>query len=75
MSERIENGVTAMVEQIIKSSGGDCENLFRKVADATEKPLLNAVMTATKGNQSKAAIMLGINRATLRTKLKRHGMM
>ena len=37
-----------------------------------EEPLLRAVMKATCGNQSKAAAMLGLNRGTLRTKLRHY---
>ena len=35
-----------------------------------EKPLFRAVLIYTKGNQSEAAEILGINRGTLRKKLK-----
>ena len=35
-----------------------------------ERPLLEVVMQQTKGNQSRAAEVLGINRNTLRKKLK-----
>jgi len=38
-----------------------------------EKPLLRAVIRETKGNQVRAAQLLGINRNTLREKLKEHG--
>jgi Fis family transcriptional regulator len=37
-----------------------------------EEPLLRAVLEATGGNQSRAAAMLGLNRGTLRTKLKHY---
>ena len=39
-----------------------------------EAPLLESVLAHTKGNQSRAAAMLGINRATLRKKLKRYNL-
>jgi Fis family transcriptional regulator, factor for inversion stimulation protein len=36
--------------------------------------LLEVVMTKTRGNLSKAATFLGLNRATLRKKLKKYGL-
>lgn len=50
-------------------------NLYREVIDEVERPLLDAIMKHTQGNQSNSAICLGINRATLRSKLKRHGLL
>ena len=40
-----------------------------------EQPLLREVMAWYGGNQSKAAAVLGINRATLRKKLASYGML
>ena len=39
-----------------------------------EQPLLKAVLEYTEGNQSRAADILGINRGTLRKKLKTYGL-
>ncbi len=39
---------------------------------AVEKPMLDVVMAHAEGNQSKAAEWLGINRNTLRRKLRDH---
>ncbi|MEM1244281.1 MAG: DNA-binding transcriptional regulator Fis [Pseudomonadota bacterium] len=47
-------------------------NLFWMVLDEIEAPLMEAVMAFTRGNQSRAAILLGISRGTLRKKLKKH---
>ena len=44
-------------------------NLHQLFISEVEKPLLEAVLTYTKGNQSMAAQMLGINRGTLRKKI------
>lgn len=41
------------------------------VVDTIERPLIQLVLERTKGNQLKAAQMLGINRNTLRTKIRR----
>ena len=38
-----------------------------------EEPLFKVVMNHVEGNQSRAAIILGINRGTLRKKLKEFG--
>jgi Fis family transcriptional regulator len=40
-----------------------------------EAPLLATVMRHAGGNQSRAAEMLGLNRGTLRKKLKQHGLL
>jgi len=39
-----------------------------------ERPLLDLTMQFTRGNQTRAANLLGINRGTLRKKLKKYGM-
>ncbi len=49
-------------------------NLYDLVLNEVERPLLEAVLKHTGSNQSKASIMLGLNRGTLRKKLKQHGM-
>ncbi len=50
-------------------------DLHRMVMSEVEAPLLEAVMRYAKNNQSKASIMLGLNRGTLRTKLKHYGLL
>jgi Fis family transcriptional regulator len=45
-------------------------DLYQLVIGEVEKPLFRAVLTYTNGNQSEAAEILGINRVTLRKKLK-----
>ena len=50
-------------------------DLHRMVISEIEVPLLEAVMKHTGNNQSKASIMLGLNRGTLRTKLKNYGLL
>jgi Fis family transcriptional regulator len=45
-------------------------DLYQLVIGEVEKPLFRAVLTYTHGNQSEAAEILGINRGTLRKKLK-----
>lgn len=50
-------------------------DLYQLVIGEVERPLLNAVMSYTNGNQSEAAEILGINRGTLRKKLKTYKLM
>jgi Fis family transcriptional regulator len=45
-------------------------DLYQLVIGEVEKPLFRAVLTYTRGTQSEAAEILGINRGTLRKKLK-----
>ena len=45
-------------------------NLYEMVLAEVEEPMLKAVMDHVRGNQSKAAILLGLSRGTLRKKLK-----
>jgi Fis family transcriptional regulator len=48
-------------------------NLYKMVLEQVEPPLLETVLYHTQGNQTKAADILGINRSTLRKKLKQYG--
>lgn len=50
-------------------------NLYGLVLAEVEKPLLEMVLQLTNGNQSKAAIVLGISRGTLRKKMAIYGLL
>jgi Fis family transcriptional regulator, factor for inversion stimulation protein len=56
-------------------NGHKPEELYDLVIGEVEKPLFRAVLEYTGGNQSLAAAILGINRGTLRKKLRRHGLL
>ena len=47
-------------------------NVYQLVLNEVEPPLLRSFMQFSNNNQSKAAKILGINRTTLRTKLKKY---
>jgi len=47
--------------------------LYKSVLEAVEKPLLEQTLERCEGNQLKAARILGINRNTMRTKIKKLG--
>ena len=50
------------------------DGLYDLVMQEVEAPLLREVMSWYGQNQSKAALALGINRATLRKKLQQYGL-
>jgi len=54
-------------------NGEEPTNLYDLVLTQVERPLLERVMQETRGNISRAAQLLGMNRATLRTRLNRYG--
>ena len=46
------------------------KGLYERVIRDVEQPLLTAALTATRGNQIRAAELLGLNRNTLRARIK-----
>lgn len=50
-------------------------NLYELILAEVEAPLMQCVMEYTKNNQSRAAIVLGLSRGTLRKKLKMYGLL
>ena len=50
-------------------------DIYNMVIKEVELPLLEVVMKECNDNQSKASKILGINRGTLRTKLKEHNLL
>lgn len=59
------------LSQYIGSFGDELPpaGLHQRILEIVEPPLLSAALTATRGNQFKAAELLGINRNTLRKKI------
>ncbi len=52
-----------------RTRGVDVENLYSLVIERVERPLIELTLKATRGNQIRAAQILGINRNTLRKKI------
>ena len=50
-------------------------NIYELVLSEVEAPLIEAVLRHTGGNQSRASTMLGLNRGTLRKKMKQYGLL
>ena len=55
--------------------GQPVSDVYNMVLSEIEAPLLETVMKYTRDNQTKASIVLGLNRGTLRKKLKQYGML
>lgn len=60
----------AMERYFMLLDGHDTTGLYDLVTKEVEAPMFRAVMAHTRNNQSKAAEILGLNRGTLRKKLK-----
>ncbi|MCK9469406.1 MAG: DNA-binding transcriptional regulator Fis [Porticoccaceae bacterium] len=65
----------AMANYFDELDGQPATDLYQLVLEQVESPLLEAVMTYTQRNQSRAAEMLGLNRGTLRKKLKQYNLL
>ncbi|MBN8429244.1 DNA-binding transcriptional regulator Fis [Microbulbifer salipaludis] len=50
-------------------------DVYDMVLSEIEAPMLEVVMKHTRHNQTRAAQLLGLNRGTLRKKLKRYGLL
>lgn len=55
--------------------GQDVTDVYEMVLSEVEAPLLEEVLKYTRNNQTKASILLGLNRGTLRKKLKQYGLL
>ena len=63
--------IHSFLEQYLNELNGENPgNIYDLVIQQVEEPLLKLIMQHVDGNQSKAAECLGINRGTLRKKLK-----
>jgi Fis family transcriptional regulator len=55
-------------------NGHEVNDIYHVVMNEVEPAILDVVMNHVQGNQTHAAEMLGINRGTLRKKLKQYGL-
>ncbi len=76
VAEAEDNGLAQSVERHIRAFFGahggalPAPGLFDRVVREVERPLITLTLEATRGNQIKAAEVLGLNRNTLRKKIR-----
>lgn len=78
----IDNGTTLRdcVEKTLSNyftqlDGAPVTDVYQLVLSEVEAPLLEQVLKYTRNNQTKASALLGLNRGTLRKKLKQYGLL
>lgn len=65
----------ALKNYLAQLDGAPVTEVYQLVLSEVEAPLLEQVMKYTRNNQTKASTMLGLNRGTLRKKLKQYGLL
>jgi Fis family transcriptional regulator, factor for inversion stimulation protein len=71
LREHVANSVRRYLRDL---DGCETQELYNIALRELEIPLFAEVLNHCEGNQSRAATMLGIHRATLRKKLREYGM-
>ncbi|MDH5483635.1 MAG: DNA-binding transcriptional regulator Fis [Gammaproteobacteria bacterium] len=72
LSETVRRSLAQFLDEM---EGDQPENLYDMVLQQIEEPMLELVMQYVDGNQSRAADCLGLNRGTLRKKLKAYNLL
>ena len=67
-----EDAIRRFIETL---DGEETSEFYNLVLAEVEEPLLRVVMEYTANNQSRAAAMLGLNRGTLRKKLRQYNLL
>lgn len=65
----------ALINYFSQLDGTPATEVYNLVLSEVEAPLLEQVMKYTRNNQTKASVLLGLNRGTLRKKLKQYGLL
>ena len=69
-----DNVRIAMDKYFNDLDGHDPKELYELIISQVEKPLFETVLNYTRGNVSRAASILGLNRGTLRNRLRKYGL-
>jgi Fis family transcriptional regulator len=74
-TQSLRESVTVAVRHYLQELDGQISaDVYQMVLAEIEAPLLKEIMAYTRNNQTKASIMLGLNRGTLRKKLKQYNL-
>lgn len=70
--ERLARAVERHIRQFLQAhdNGAGPSDIYDRVIAEVERPLIELTLAAARGNQIKAASMLGLNRNTLRKKIR-----
>lgn len=74
-TERFEELVTGVLPSLVSEAAAEGGRIYRSVMARVELPLLRHALELCGGNQLKAAKLLGINRNTLRKRLRLLGLL
>ena len=71
LSQAVKHSIRRYLYEL---DGTQPNNMYDLVLRQIEQPLFEAILEHTKGNQSRAAELLGLNRGTLRKKLRSYNL-
>lgn len=75
-NQSLRDSVEQSMDNYFKHLDGQpVTDVYEMVLAEVEAPMLEVVMKHTRHNQTKAAQVLGLNRGTLRKKLKQYGLL
>ncbi len=72
LRDAVNNAVSTYLGEL---DGQVSTEVYQMVLAEVEAPLLEQIMRYTRNNQTKASHMLGLNRGTLRKKLKQYNLL
>lgn len=64
--------IAALTKTVLKN---EPDNIYPAIVNLIDKPMIKTVLDYTDNNQSETAKILGINRGTLRKRMKRVGLL
>ncbi|MEL6751399.1 MAG: helix-turn-helix domain-containing protein, partial [Pseudomonadota bacterium] len=71
--ERLQDAVAELTEELLAQDGGRREDIHHEILETVEHPMISVTLDRMRGNQIQAARRLGLNRNTLRKKVKNLG--